>query len=470
MTKQTRQYLLVILSALGFIFAHLLFLGVAPAQTLPLTPEQQTLSEADKLYLLGKRNEAEQLYRQVKAPFEVSATQPSSPILDSNQLSPASQVYWQNIQEGLQQNSESKLFTGLNLLIEAQPEFVPAYLLLADALQARDRSDEALSILEKAVTLFPDSVDLTKKQIEALENRHKWLEASIAARQFTIVYPDHPAVQEFQEVAEQDLKRFKQSITIQRVGGGILGSMIGLITGDSGASALNLGALLIEGESRMGERLAEQYYSTHTIINDPAIDDYVSSLGQDLAKLMGRKFDYKFYVVQDDGLNSFSLPGGKIFVNSGAILKAQSEAEFAGLLSHEIAHAALSHGFQSVVTSHLITNITQQIPYGNIINAIASVQYSQFQERQSDLIGTRVISTAGYASDGLRNVLEIVQKQDMSGVGNQNFLTSYLSTHPAPISRLRYLENLIQRNGYNRYAYEGIEKHVAIQNRLRVPS
>jgi len=72
----------------------------------------------------------------------------------------------------------------------------------------------------------------------------------------------------------------------------------------------------------------------------------MNDLGQKTAHATGRNdFEYEFYVVLDDDLNAFALPGGKVFVNAGAITHTKSEAELAGLLAHELSHAVLSHGF-----------------------------------------------------------------------------------------------------------------------------
>lgn len=45
-------------------------------------------------------------------------------------------------------------------------------------------------------------------------------------------------------------------------------------------------------------------------------------------------------------------------------------------------------------------------------------------------------------------------------------IPTFLSSHPAP-TRIRYLEELFTRNGYNRYAFEGVKKHAEIKQRLQ---
>ena len=68
----------------------------------------------------------------------------------------------------------------------------------------------------------------------------------------------------------------------------------------------------------------------------------------------------------------------------------------------------------------------------------------------------KVLNAAGYSADGLYNVM--AKLKQVSGDGG----SSLLSSHPAPKERMRYLEELIQINGYNRYGYEGVEKYRSI--------
>ena len=188
--------------------------------------------------------------------------------------------------------------------------------------------------------------------------------------------------------------------------------------------------------------------------------DYVTQLGMEVARPMGRDFDYEFYVVQDNTMNAFALPGGKIFVNTGLIRATRSQAELAGVLAHEAAHSVLSHGIQGFFRDDTLSQLGEQVPFGDFVTTLISLNYSRQQERQSDILGTRVLSTAGYAADGLRNFMATLTQNTSSPQ------IEYFSTHPTSAARVTYLEELIQRNGYNRYALEGVDKHSEIQQRL----
>jgi len=441
----------------------------ASAQS-PTTQCFDTFAEADRLFPEpSSRSAAEQLYRQCKPPFqnqELAAYFPD-PVTDPEQLSPGSRVYWREAQEGLERDQESRVFTALSLLIEKEPAFMPAYGALAEALQKFEREVDALEILEQAATLFPYNAEIAKDRAAVLRNNDQYLEASMASRLFVMVNPEHPDEQEFLAQANEDFGTFQAELRQQYIAGGILGAVTGVLFGDSNAAldSVGLAMMLVQGESATGAQLAaatrEAAQEQGVLIEDPVLLEYVTTIGKDIADQMGRdEFDYEFSVIKDDSLNAFALPGGKVFVNTGAILAAKSEAELAGLMAHEVAHAVLSHGYQKLATDGMLRALSNALPLGGLLGS-ASLANSRQYEQQADILGTRAIAGFGYAADGLRNLF--VTLDETSGSSQ----AEYLSTHPLPPNRVSYIEALIVRNGYNRYAFEGVEEHARMQQRVR---
>jgi hypothetical protein len=451
------------------------------AQKSPAVSRFETLAAADELYKKGQLQAAETLYRKVKPEFPAREKRRTA-IYEVEQLPGDAQVYWRNANEGLKQNLDSKIFLPLQLLVSNYPEFIKGHLLLAEACQKKaeackanaksDQPNNALEVLEQAVELYPDEPELLKAKIKALEDEKQFLAAAIAAKQFATIYIDYPEAPEFTKIAEQNLQRHQSQLNESLRFQGIFSAVVGAVNAfrtqnlQSGVSGLQTVAMLAQGESAFGKAISdkyvEQYRQQDRLVDDPQVINYVKGVGSRLTALMGRDFEYEYYVVKDNSLNAFALPGGKIFVNTGAIMATNSEAELAGLLSHEIAHAVLSHGFQRIAQSQFITSLSNVVPLSDMFQEMVVKEYSRDNERQADILGTRVLSKAGYAADGLRNLMVTLNAQ--SG-GKQR--TSWQSTHPAPADRVEYLESLITKNNYNRYAYEGVKKHKEIQNLLQ---
>src|SRR5690349_4312000 len=115
----------------------------------------------------------------------------------------------------------------------------------------------------------------------------------------------------------------------------------------------------LEKEIALGKQMAQEVERQAKIIDDPIIAEYVNRLGQNLVRNSDAKVPFTIKVLDTDEVNAFALPGGFFFVNSGLILKADTEAELAGVMAHEIAHVAARHQ-------------TRQMTRGQIAN-IASI-------------------------------------------------------------------------------------------------
>ncbi len=241
------------------------------------------------------------------------------------------------------------------------------------------------------------------------------------------------------------------------VGFALTGNLFGPI------SALDTTIMLLQGESDIGERFSKRIQKNVPMVEDEAVLTYVRDIGNKITKVSGRnEFEYEFHVIMDENLNAFALPGGKIFINAGAIMKTDSEAELAGLIAHEVAHSDLSHGFQLVTRANLTSNVFQYIPYvGSTASNLIVLNYSRDMERQADVYGTRVLAAAGYAADGVRNLMVKLEEQH-DEEDNPN-PPAWLSTHPDTEDRITDLETMIVSNQLNRYAYEGVEKHQEIK-------
>ena len=439
------------------------------------TPEeiarQKKLIEADKLYQAGKIAEAQKIYREAKDSFtnRNDIQPPKTAIVNPAELSPGGKVYWREGQAGIVSDLQTKTLVPLKLLVEKYPEFIPGNIKYAQALKKYGQEEKALQVLERATSLYPNQAELVKARVNALSEEKKWMQASLAARQFAMLNPENPQAPEFTQLADEKLKKYTSYIRRETRGNAIANVITGVVgyaaTGSllGPFSALDSTMLLLKGEKGVGRSVAKQAKKRMELIEDKEVNAYISEIGQKLAKIAGRnEFEYEFFVIPDDSLNAFALPGGKVFIHTGAIAKTNSEAEIAGLIGHELSHVVLSHGFQLVTQGNLIANVTQYIPYGGgAVGRILTFDYSRDMERQADRLGTRLLTAGGYAADGLRNLTLTMKKQQ------KNAPPAWLSTHPGGAERVAYLEELIATNGYNRYAYEGVAKHQKIKDKVK---
>ena len=94
--------------------------------------------------------------------------------------------------------------------------------------------------------------------------------------------------------------------------------------------------------------MAQEVERHAKIIDDPVIAEYVNRVGQNLVRNSDSKVPFTIKMVDSQEINAFALPGGFFFVNSGLFLRADNEAELAGVMAHEIAHAKRSHVARSI--------------------------------------------------------------------------------------------------------------------------
>ncbi|MEO1005039.1 MAG: M48 family metalloprotease [Cyanobacteria bacterium J06638_38] len=435
----------------------------------------EKLALADQLYLAGDKTAAVKLYREAKEVWSREQTKTTEnpklvvTITNPSQLSPAGKVFWRNYQQGKQQQFESKVVSSLKLLTTREPQFIPGHVHYAKALLAYEREAESLKVLNRAVSLYPNEPAILRAKMNADIAEEKWLDASIMARQYALFNPDSPQAEEFELLAEVYLAEYqdnlRSSITWNAIGNAIAGTFGFVLTGNlfGPLSALETTALLLQGESAVGEASVSQIKKQLPLMQDETVNDYVDYIGQKIATASGREeFDYQFYIVMDDALNAFALPGGKIFVNAGAIMQTDSEAELAGLLAHEVSHSALSHGFQLATKGNLTANIVSYVPYvGNTASSLIVLNYSREMEKQADIFGTRILVNAGYAADGVRNLMAQLDESNQDEVTTEP--PAWLSSHPNTKTRIDYMEQLILDQNLERYTYEGVEPHQAIK-------
>src|SRR5690242_8751607 len=155
----------------------------------------------------------------------------------------------------------------------------------------------------------------------------------------------------------------------------------------------------LEKEIALGKQLAQEVERQAKIIDDPVIAEYVSRVGQNLVRNSDAKVPFTIKVLDSEEVNAFALPGGFFFVNSGLILKAESEAELAGVMAHEIAHVAARHGTRQATKGELINIASIPLIFmggwtgyairqgAGLAIPLGFLKFSQSMEAEADYLG-----------------------------------------------------------------------------------
>lgn len=202
----------------------------------------------------------------------------------------------------------------------------------------------------------------------------------------------------------------------------------------------------IEKEIAMGKSMAQDVERQSKIIDDPVIAEYVNRLGQNLVRNSDAKVPFTIKVVDSEEVNAFALPGGFFFVNSGLIMTAESEAELAGVMAHEIAHIAARHGTRQATRGQIVNYGT--IPliflggwagYGirqgaSILIPMGFMQFSQAFEREADFLGLQYLYKSGYDPTAFVDFFEKLQSKEKRKPGTMSKL---FGSHPPTDDRIK---------------------------------
>jgi predicted Zn-dependent protease len=192
------------------------------------------------------------------------------------------------------------------------------------------------------------------------------------------------------------------------------------------------------------------------IYNDPALQEYISSLGLRLAKLSERPMlPWHFTVIDQPAINAFALPGGYIYITRGILPFLDNEAELAGVLGHEIGHVTARHAVQQYTRAvggqiglvALGIFVPGARPFGDITSQALGVlflKYGRDDELQADQLGAKYESTAGWDPEGVPGMLSTLGRLD-EAAGDRKGVPNWLSTHPEPLARVKEIQPLVQQ-------------------------
>jgi len=203
-----------------------------------------------------------------------------------------------------------------------------------------------------------------------------------------------------------------------------------------------------KSERTIGERLAVEGFRRYGMpLQNKGMQHYVNLVGMASATNSPRpNIPYRFVVVESDVQNAFACPGGIIFVTSALVKIMQTEAQLAGILSHEIGHVALRHALKSIQRSQFFSGVGQitaatmkgdkgtqfESMIGDMQNVLFDKGLDQNMEYEADASAMETAYRTGYNPAGLTETLQTLRGIEATSTKKG----SWFSTHPPLPSRI----------------------------------
>lgn len=209
-----------------------------------------------------------------------------------------------------------------------------------------------------------------------------------------------------------------------------------------------------EEERQIGEQVSAKLRERFGVYQNADVAKYVTLVGTVIAQASEKPaLDWRFIVLDSDGVNAYAAPGGFIHVTRGLLGMLKDESELAGVLGHEITHVTQRHTVDDLRTSTTISTgtevagkgggLTREILTqlaGKAFEDIFNGQFSQAKESDSDKIGVQLANKQGYSPHGLATALQKILDRN-SGQKQPN---GFFSSHPQLKDRIDKVEKQIK--------------------------
>jgi predicted Zn-dependent protease len=217
----------------------------------------------------------------------------------------------------------------------------------------------------------------------------------------------------------------------------------GLLSAAACASTTEVVPFPVTDDVKVGRSYAADIDKSAAVEKDPDVNSGIERIGRKIVNQANTDgdFEFVFKVIHDDQVvNAFALPGGKIYVYSGLVGLAEDEAEMAGVLAHEIAHVTERHSAKRM-TDRLGNDVMEQVIRGDagIIGGTASrvttqgfFAYTRRMEVDADEVGLRFLEKTSYDPYGMPRFFDRIAALDRAGSKSVRWFTS---DHPDPGDR-----------------------------------
>ena len=206
-------------------------------------------------------------------------------------------------------------------------------------------------------------------------------------------------------------------------------------------------------ESASARKAHEQILKAYGVYEDQALQDYVSEIGQRVAKMSElADAEWKFVVIDDDSINAFTTGCCYVYVHRGLLRNLNSESELASVLGHEVAHVTARHPQERTTRGVLATLAATAAAMYTGSGAVADLAslgasawmqgYGRENELEADRLGLKYSTRAGYRPEAMTEVFEMFKQgerfeRDRARAEGREprIYHGLFSSHPTPDAR-----------------------------------
>jgi len=241
-------------------------------------------------------------------------------------------------------------------------------------------------------------------------------------------------------------------------------------------------------ERKLGEEIMRQAHEAGDVMEDPESTEYVNQFGESLVAAVGdgkTSQPFRFFFVEDPQINAFALPGGYIGLNSGLVVAAQSEAELASVMAHEMGHVLQRHIARGITREKQVSLIALAATVLGILAATRAkteqagaaamnsgtayaiqdqLAFGRDAEREADRVGFTILENAHFDASAMATFFMRLQKA--TSVSDSAAIPSFFLTHPLTTERIADIQNRVRDSSY-RQRPDSVDFQL-VRSRMRV--
>ncbi len=205
-------------------------------------------------------------------------------------------------------------------------------------------------------------------------------------------------------------------------------------------------------EVAMGQQSDPDIVKFFGLYADKNLQKFIEEKGQQMAAISHRKnLKYQFKIVDSPVVNAFAVPGGYVYFTRGIMAHFNNEAEFAGVLGHEIGHITARHSAKQysnamiaqiglVAGMALAPELAQFADLAQNGIGLLFLKFGRDAESQSDKLGVEYSTKINYDAHEMAGFFQTLGRLQKQGGGEE--VPTFLSTHPDPVDREGKVSNL----------------------------